>query len=340
MDHPLRCTTTPLPAFAQTRITPYIVRTEWIPVPKDMHVNTGILRVEATTKWDTANDSNMDAQYFYNVPLHPREVTVIRSRKDNSILGIHIPRHYFNKNGIDPAFIATLIELVEDLGPPKKKRDDTRGIEDSRNYSFHIGSKQDAAAKERGDKYTGLLSHSEDYKRDGDKGVRLKDHCLRLWAVMGKIHEKLCPEFRNQLQNYRMAESAQGEFLAVPWPAMAINRGREGSPVECKGHKDIKDEPFSMSALFAFGKFHGGDVLLAQVKARVEVKSGDGLLFPGRIMAHWNDEVDGIRHSLVAYAPQETMSHNQHEKSVKHREKRHKKLTKKRAEGKLTIETI
>lgn len=151
---------------------------------------------------------------------------------------------------------------------------------------------------------------------------------------MGKIHEKLYPWYAKVLRNYQKPKSALGGFLAGPWPSMAINRGRAGGPVQCKGHKDMKDEVFSMTALFVFGSFSGGDEILCDANARVQLKSGDGFLFPGRIMAHGNDDAIGNCCSLVAYAPQETMSYNQHPNSKENQERRHKKLGKKRAEYK------
>lgn len=313
---------------AQTRITQYHVRTEKIHVPK---MDIGILRMDATTQWDS-DDEVICTDGSYNVPLHHRHHTVIRNGKDNSILGYHIPQLYLEDNGIDSAYIAELVELVEDLPPPAQKGDETRGIEDARNYQPHVGSKQDKEAAERGDERTGLLSYSADYIRDGEKGRRVKERCARLWAVIGKVHEKAFDAYGKELRNYRKPASAQGEFLAAPWPGMAINRGRVGRPVRCMGHKDMKDEPFSVTALFVFGPFTGGEEILWQVMARVELKSGDGFLFPGRVIAHSNAKVFGIRHSLVAYAPQETMSYNQHRKAIENYKRRHEKLHKKRTD--------
>src|SRR5271170_902332 len=174
--------------LAQTRITPYHVRIEKLAGEMD----TGILRMEATTKWDS-DDELLCTDGLYKVPLHHRHLTVIRGGKDDSIYGVHIPRRYFEKNGVDPAYIEKLLELVEDLPPPTKKGDETRGLDDTRNYQLHVGSKRDKEAVKRGAKRTGLLSHSGDYIRDGERGCKVKEHCARVWAVMGKVHEKMCP---------------------------------------------------------------------------------------------------------------------------------------------------
>ena len=111
------------------------------------------------------------------------------------------------------------------------------------------------------------------------------------------------------LREYQVPIDAEGAFLAKPWPGMTINRGCEREPVECRPHKDSKDAFYGYSCVFPFGEFTGGDLILWELEAVIAMAPGDALFFPAHLITHSNGMVTGgIRHSLVAYAPQETMS--------------------------------
>jgi hypothetical protein len=186
---------------------------------------------------------------------------------------------------------------------------------------------------ERAEEKTGL-SHNAAYISDREKGKKLTEHCARLWRIMGRVQERAFKSCGRMLGRYRKSASAQGGFLAAPWPGMTINRGHEGAPVECHEHKDMGNDPLGVAAVFAFGTFTGGEVILTRMKAIIPLRSSDGFLFPGRHIAHGNKKVFGIRHSLVAYAKAETMTHNKHPKDSVNRAKRLEKLERRREKGK------
>ena len=126
----------------------------------------------------------------------------------------------------------------------------------------------------------------------------------------------------------------EGEFLAKPWPGMTINQGCENEPVESRPHKDKLDAFYGWACLFAFGTFTGGDVILWELEAVMAMDSGDALFIPAHLVTHSNEHVtSGIRHSLVAYARQETLTKDQNP-NAKHDKLRKRKVIEKRKQTK------
>jgi hypothetical protein len=104
---------------------------------------------------------------------------------------------------------------------------------------------------------------------------------------------------------------------------MTINRGQEESPVESQPHKNETDAFFSYAALFAFGPFTGANVVLWEQKTIITMDSGDALFLPAHLITYSNQPViSGVRHSLVAYAPQETLDKDQNSKTIYYRKRK------------------
>jgi hypothetical protein len=278
-------------------------------------VNTGELRDDAFQKLNLAAFTN-DYDTFEPVRVHATRPTIIRCAKDNSIIAVHLPAMFLRDRGVSTKYIAELIDIVEDLPHTKSTGTSARGLHDSRSYQMWVGSKRDPIAVAANEKKTGLLGLSGDYLNDGEKGRRLVSHCRLLWKVLGTVHDQMFPREGGVLERYILSERAVGEFLAHPWPGMAINRGHTNLPVETIPHKDTKNAFFSTSPLFAFGDYSGGDVVFWEHQATVSLKSGEALFVAGHIITHSNKEVFGRRHSLVGYAPKETMSFNQNTRDI------------------------
>jgi hypothetical protein len=293
--------------------------------------NTGDLCVQATEEFDS-DDEVVSTHMFLSLPLHATEHTALRGGTDNAFLAYHVPRERLRtEHDITDDYVNELVELIEDL-PPATKGDERRGIKDTRHYQFKIGCKRDEQAWREGRKRTGLLSLSADYIRDGEKGRKLNDHCAKIWSVAGEVHGKVFKREGKVLRRYKAPKSAIGRFLARPWPGMTINRGHVGSPVRTRNHKDKSN--YGMAVLFVCGDFTGGDVIYWQFKVKIALKPGDVLIFPGHLISHSNTAVTGVRHSLVAYAKQETMSLNRNRQDVKNDAAKKARVKKKRDEMK------
>jgi hypothetical protein len=275
------------------------IRTNW---------DTGQLRAEASLKMEESAAENNYAG-FPSIPLDRFHHTVIRSKKDNSIIAYHVPRAWLEVNGAPSEYVQTLVCLVENLpnkrsGGPNKNGMERRGLQDTRTYQFWVGCVQSGEEpNERG--LNGSMGHSKDYIDDGDKGQELKNHCAHLCQVLGRVHRRVFPGEGGVLERCESRE----EFLAPPWPGMSINRGHVDAPVETKPHKDTGNAFYSMSCLYACGNFTAGDVVLVEAKVTLPVESGDALFVASNLITHANKKAFGVRHSLVMYAKKETMTH-------------------------------
>ena len=200
-----------------------------------------------------------------------------------------------------------------------KNVDTDRAIRDSRTYQFWVGSKAG-----------GELGVSAQYVRDGPRAREFVEHCQLLWEILGQVYDNVFSKKAATLRNYRAPEGTVVKFLAKPWPGMTINRGSENEPVETNPHKDLTDALYQYACVYAFGQFKGGHALFVELASILEMESGDAIFSPAHLLTHFNTTVtEGIRHSLVSYARQETMTKNQDIRGIKELKKR-KELTKKR----------
>jgi len=196
--------------------------------------------------------------------------------------------------------------LLENL-PPLRPSEEVknvqakRGIRCSRAYQFWVGSKEG-----------GELGVSMQYVKDGPKAKEFVEHCKLLWETLGQVYDNVFPNPAATLRNYRASKDTIVEFLAKPWPGMTINQGCEDEPVETNPHKDSTDAFYQNSCLYGCGEFNGGNVIFWELECVLEMKSGDALFVPAHLITHSNTPVTaGVRHSLVAYRRQETLTKNQ-----------------------------
>jgi predicted 2-oxoglutarate/Fe(II)-dependent dioxygenase YbiX len=92
--------------------------------------------------------------------------------------------------------------------------------------------------------------------------------------------------------------------LAGAFIGCVVNIHDSKSPVETKIHRDVKERPFILSCLCLVGDFTGGNLILWELRAVVELKAGDLFFFPDSRIHHSNKAITGIRHSVVAFTQQ------------------------------------
>jgi len=282
----------------------------------------GDLRLDAS-KEITSKLDEYDLSKFDRISRDSEQHTIIRGR-DGSIYAYHVPRAWLARNNITSEYVKRLVFLLENLPPLQpsvetKNVQASRGIKYSRTYQFWIGSKKG-----------GVLGVSAQYVKDGPKGKEFVEHCKLLWETLGQVYDNVFPNPAATLRNYQAPEGTVVEFLARPWPGMTINQGCEDEPVETNPHKDSTDAFYQNSCLYACGEFNGGDVIFWELESVLEMESGDALFVPAHLITHSNTPVTaGIRHSLVAYARQETLTKNQDIRGKK-QAKRKAELIKKR----------
>ena len=93
--------------------------------------------------------------------------------------------------------------------------------------------------------------------------------------------------------------------MAGQWMGMAINTGILENPVQCKAHRDVKVAEYGISCLCPRGDFEGGEVILWELETVVCLRPGDLLFMRDNLITHSNKDVEGVRHSIVAFTRQD-----------------------------------
>ncbi len=103
-----------------------------------------------------------------------------------------------------------------------------------------------------------------------------------------------------------------------------MNRGSEEATVQTNAHRDHKSVFFGKSCLYPFGDFTGRAVVLWELRAILELNVGDIFLFEDHLLTHSNEDVTGVRHSLVAFTHQQVL--NWHNTLVMREDKKRNKI--------------
>ena len=240
------------------------------------------------------------ASSFEVIPLSSIQHTIIFGR-DGGLIGYHIPAAYFS-TFISSTFSETLVHQLKLLprSCSQKNMQQRRQIPHTRTYSFWRGCRSED-----------VLEYSAVYLRDnknGEKGKAFVDHCAVLWNTIATIYALLWPtSFREITQTHILPEHVSP--LAYPFVSLTINTGTTESPVMAKPHRDTGDAFYSISCLYPFGNFTGGELVLWELERCIPLKSGDAFLFPAHLITHSNLSVQGERHSMVAYTKEDIISY-------------------------------
>ena len=100
-------------------------------------------------------------------------------------------------------------------------------------------------------------------------------------------------------QSFELPEGL--ERMAGEWMGMVINTGTLENPVKCEEHRDVKTAKYGISCLYSLGDFTGGNVILWKLKTAVALRPGDLLFLWDNLITHSNNDVKGVRHSIVAF---------------------------------------
>ena len=79
------------------------------------------------------------------------------------------------------------------------------------------------------------------------------------------------------------------------WHGLAVNEGQTQSG---KLHKDYADAKEAYNCVVTYGDWEGGEVILWDIKKRVELKEGQALFFGGRIIIHNACRIEGKRNCV------------------------------------------
>jgi hypothetical protein len=151
----------------------------------------------------------------------------------------------------------------------------------------------------------GIPRYSSDFVVQREQGERLVKMTRPLWQEVSRYMRLLCPGQYNQLARPELPEGTRR--LAGVWAGFGVNAGSEAVPVQTEPHRDYKSIFFGKSCLYPFGKFKGGNVIIWELRAVLELEAGDAFIFEDHLLTHSNEEVTGERHSLVAFTHQSVL---------------------------------
>jgi hypothetical protein len=113
-------------------------------------------------------------------------------------------------------------------------------------------------------------------------------------AILGGVTLNIFKEFQ------RHALPSDAERACSAWASCVINNGGKDAD-QGNMHRDVKESPFGVSCAIACGDFEGGDLILYELCCKIEMKSGDIVLFPDSLIHYTNEKVKGFRKSVVAF---------------------------------------
>jgi hypothetical protein len=213
--------------------------------------------------------------------------------KDQTNIAYRIPALSVSS---DLKHVGAFMESLKTLPPEvssAKNGSGQRGVTHSKHYCVWMGCVKN-----------GKPLISAKCKKDGRLGQRFLDANQWLWNRAGEYLSILFPGKYKMLMRFPLPKGTRR--LAKPWMGCVVNVGTD-SPVRTKPHKDVKCAMEGRSCLCCFGDFRGGHIVFWEIKVIVELKAGDILLFADHLLTHSNTEVEGTRHSLVAFTHQKVI---------------------------------
>jgi len=169
-----------------------------------------------------------------------------------------------------------------------------RGLYESRHYSVWA---------DYGRKYV----ESRELLRDGEKGREWLRGNRELFDYCSNQLRFLCPEqyvrmtgrVAKDMAKTRSADRRKLRPLGGAWHGVCLNQGMD-SESGSRCHQDWLDDKRLFNCVVPFGGgFQDGELVLWQMKMRIELDIGDGFFFYGSMVAHEVAEVTaGVRNSI------------------------------------------
>jgi hypothetical protein len=223
-----------------------------------------------------------------------RSGPIILRGKDGGIFGYRVPAILVSEDG---SHIEGLLKWVAEFGPSlPEQKDEKRNIKCVRRYGHWVKYNKGGDLKETGD-----------YRKDGLVAKKFFEYTSLFWNCIRESFPQHClgRVFRD-LTQYDL-NLGQKRMCGL-WTVCAINVAVNGNPVETTPHRDLQGFFRGMSCLCPFGNFVGGDLILWELEAVVELKSGDLFFFTDHLINHSNETADGQRNSVVAFTEDKTWS--------------------------------
>jgi hypothetical protein len=96
---------------------------------------------------------------------------------------------------------------------------------------------------------------------------------------------------------------AMAQRMCGAWASCIVNNGGNNAN-ETTLHRDVKEVRDSYSCVIACGDYMDGDLILYELHCKIELQSGDILIFPDSLIHHMNEKAEGKRKSVVMFTQQ------------------------------------
>lgn len=199
---------------------------------------------------------------------------------DNGLLVIRVR----SKN---PELVKELAEAIDALPDPKNWNQ--KGINRGSYKSIHAGT---WAA------YMHTHQTTAEQRHAGAAVDALLGLAQPIFKEMTEILGGVAPDVFEAFQSHSLPPDAQRACGA--WASCVINNGCEDTD-EGEMHRDVRESPYGFSCAIACGDFEDGDLVLYELRRKLEMRAGDIVLFPDSLITHRNEKVRGFRKSVVAF---------------------------------------
>ena len=225
---------------------------------------------------------------FKRIALNPHRHTLIRGF-DGSTIAYRVPSSALNLNHQLYKSIALLPRAQN-----HQHHGVNRGSHDTRYYCIWCPYSKEPCV-------------SAHYVEDSISAKEFMDATQSLWDSMSNYLKEVFPSIYKEFTKCSLPNDLKG--LSGAFMGCAINIGSEGTPVQTEPHRDVKERAFGVSCLCPFGEFEGGALILWELKLIIELAPGDLFFFPDSLIHHSNEEVKGVRHSIVAFTQQSVFAY-------------------------------
>ena len=130
-------------------------------------------------------------------------------------------------------------------------------------------------------------------------------------------------------------ESMKIQKVGGIWHGIAINQNQSTSGT---AHRDLRDTKDGFNCVIPYGDWEGGDLLLWEIRQRLQFRQGHALFFRSRVLTHNACGISGLRncvdlftHENMLQLDKENRKHGRTEKEAQEiKKKKKKKKNKKR----------
>lgn len=167
--------------------------------------------------------------------------------------------------------------------------------------------------------------YNSEFLKDGEAGIRWLEANLELFQYLSNVLRFVDPEGYLRMTTHKWLDglmvkggvhlgqkggqelaSRPLHKLAGAWCGLVINQDQTRGGVP---HRDWEDVKKGYNCVVPYGDWEGGDLLLWELRKRVEIVEGDAFFFRGSVITHnvWNIHEGGVRHGIDLFTHQNVL---------------------------------